>query len=565
MPLPKEGTLWPPREWAAAWDRYRLNEAIWMMDNETLAKLVGAGAKSSPSGNTVSDMRKRRGMLLNMVRRWFWAQQPPAGEKRTDLPVPIGRNIVDLSAAQLMAEPPRFRFVEEDTARPGHKVTVKRGNNSVQSRLDTIGNSDDAHMTLIEGAQLAAALGGTVLKASWDVGDPDRESVWFDVVGADAAVPEFNAHGRLIGVMLWQEYMGPGSKVYRHIERHAPGQIEHALYLGTETSIGKLVKLTEVEPLADMLSTIANPVVVDDVLQVITGIERVTAAFWRNRPTIGWRRMGGMAYLGRSDFELLEPAIDAYGEAWGSLMRDVRLGKARLLVPLGMLAAAEAAGGGGTFDGDREIYAQIGGLSPEAGTNTIKDYQAAIRFQEHLGVLAGIKYEILDGAGWSLSSYGNPAGGGSQGGGQITATEVNDRTTKSERTRDEKALLFKQPGNGFMRMLMELDGVLYPGRGDMGDLPELAIDFPDISQVDPEKQARRFLALSQASAISVEQTVRELHPNWDDDDIADEVERILGDLERANPPLADPARLDLTDPTNPTPPEPAADREPADA
>lgn len=554
MPLPAENTPWLPREWAPAYDRYRFSEAIWLNDTEVLQSILTGGSTTDTAGRGVAELRKRRGIFVNLMRRWGWAKITPLTEKRVDMPVPIGANLAELSAQQLMSEAPRFRFVERDE-KTGRARTAK---GKTQDRLDMIANSDDAHMTLLEGGAIASAISGVVLKAAWDTTDPDRESVWFDAVGADCALPEFNAQGRTTAVTLWQEYPAKGDKVFRHLERHAAGVIEHAMFLGTEKGLGKQVKLDHPDGPSSVAELLAIPGVTMGglTLTINTGITRPTAAFWRNRPTLAWRRRGFMANLGRSDFELVEPLLDSYSEAWASMMRDVRLGKARLLVPLGMLERSDSAtpGSGATFDPDREIYKEVGGLNPDAGTNTIKDYQAEIRYQEHLGVLAGIKLEILDAAGWSLSSYGQPAG--EQGQGAVTATEVVDRTTKSERTRDAKALMFKQPANGFIRMLMELDELLYPGKGGSDELPELQIDFPDVSQVDPEKQARMFLDLSTAHGISIEQTVREKHPNWDDDDIDLEVGRIREDMNALTANLPDPTKIDLTDPNQPDPPKP---------
>lgn len=554
MPLPADNAPWPPRPWDAAFNRYALDEALWLNDHTKLGAIVAGGERDQVNGVPVGQLHRGGLLGIDRTRRWHWGHRWQTGEARTTMPVPIAAALADLSAAQLMSEAPRFRIVDDQGA------TLK---GPLQDRVDLIANGDDAHMTLIEGAQIAAALGGVVMKANWDTTDPDRQAVWFDVIGADCAIPTFNSAGRLLEVLLFTQYPDSGNsgQVLRHVERHAPGIIEHALYRGRPESIGKQVRLDALPETATLLG-MPNVRVDGLTVQIATGLTRMTAAWWRNRPSRLWRRQGALAHAGRSDFELVEPLIDAYQEAWAGLMRDVRLGKARLLVPLGMLEVATATGQGSTFDSDREIYTEIGGLDPEAGTNTIKDHQAAIRYREHMTTLAGIKTEILDTVGWSLSSYGMPLGVEGTASG-VTATEVVDRTTKSERTRDEKALYFKQPAAGFFRMLLELDAIAYPSAGG-GPVDTLAIEFPDVSQVDPEKQARTFLDLSSAHAISIEQTVRERRPNWDDDEVRAEVGRIMSEI---GDPLADPGRIgrvELTDPAaaNPDLPADPADPEP---
>ena len=544
MALPENGTPWPPRSIAAAYDRYRFDQAIWLNDTEELGSILRGGSVNTPEGRRTQELSRRGGLLVSIMRRWGWARITPDGEKRTDLPMPIGADIVDLSAAQLMSEPPMFRTVKRE-----NDGTAKTDKGPTQQRLDRIATSDDARMTMHEGAQLAAALGGVVLKAQWDTGDPDRESVWFDAVGADCAIPEFNAAGRLVGVILWQEYPAPiGQKVLRLLERHAVGVIERALYEGTPQGLGRQVSLDKIETGAALLTL--EGVQLDGLVATLpTGLDRLTATYWKNRPTRRWRQSGDLANLGRSDFELIEPAIDAYSEAWGSLMRDVRLGKARAFVPPGALERIGGAGQGAAFDPDREFYQEVNGLQPDAGTEVIKVEQPDIRWEAHMRTLAGLKLEILDAAGWSLSSFGNPSGVDSAGGG-TTATEVVDRTTKSERTRDEKARYFSAAANPFFRMLLDLDSKLYPA-GGAAKVGELAIDFPDVSQVDPEKQARTFLDLTTAKAISIEQMIRERKPDWDDDEVALERARIMRDLAESQPAAPDPAQIGRVDPDDP--------------
>lgn len=561
MPLPAPGTAWPPKAIAPAYDRYRFDEAIWLNDTEALGSILRGGSLSTPDGRNALAMQKRGGVLVSLMRRWGWARITPEGQKRTDLPVPIGADIVDLSASQLMSEPPMFRVVKRD----GGKTSFEKG--PAQERLDRIATSDDARMTMHEGAQIAAALGGVVLKAQWDTNNPDRESVWFDAVGADCAIPEFDSAGSLVAVTLWQEYPGDGMRVLRYLERHAVGRIERALYEGTAVSIGKQVTLDRIE-MGEALLKLDGVQLEGSTAVLPTGIDRLTATYWRNRPTRRWRRLGDLSNLGRSDFELVEPLIDSYSEAWSSLMRDVRLGKARAFVPPGALTRIGGAGEGAYFDPDQEFFQEVNGLQPDAGAEVIKVEQPEIRWEAHLRTLAAIKQEILDAAGWSLSSFGNPSGVDASG--TATATEVVDRTTKSERTRDEKARYFSSAANPFFRMLLELDSRLYRA-GGAAEVGELAIDFPDVSQVDPEKQARTFADLSNVRAISIEQMIRERKPDWDDDEVRDERDRILADIRDLGGGAApDPAIIGRSTPTDPdggddddpdSPPEPPQQQE----
>lgn len=61
-------------------------------------------------------------------------------------------------------------------------------------------------------------------------------------------------------------------------------------------------------------------------------------------------------------------------------------------------------------------------------------------------------------------------------------------------------------------------------------MPE--IRFPIRPQQSPVELAQTLGTLSAANGVSVEQMVRQQHPNWSSDDVNDEVDRIWKDVER---------------------------------
>ncbi len=109
-----------------------------------------------------------------------------------------------------------------------------------------------------------------------------------------------------------------------------PGRVEHALYQGSPDRLGVRVPLTEhpeVAALADSLGREGD--------SIETGIDLLTAAYVPNiRPN---RRHRGSPF-GRSDFGApLYDLFDALDTTWSSWIRDLRLARARLLVPDGYL------------------------------------------------------------------------------------------------------------------------------------------------------------------------------------------------------------------------------------
>jgi hypothetical protein len=70
---------------------------------------------------------------------------------------------------------------------------------------------------------------------------------------------------------------------------------------------------------------------------------------------------------------------------------------------------------------------------------------------------------------------------------------------------------------------------------------ELTASWPQAVQPDPESTARTLSLLETAKAISTWMKVKTLHPEWDDEDVAEEVARIRDDAAAASPiPAGDP-------------------------
>jgi hypothetical protein len=83
--------------------------------------------------------------------------------------------------------------------------------------------------------------------------------------------------------------------------------------------------------------------------------------------------------------------------------------------------------------------------------------------------------------------------------------------------------------------------VTHCGAKDVDPTVELTATWPQAVQPDPEATARTLSFLETAGAISTWMKVKTLHPEWDDDEVAEEVTRIRDDKAAANPiPAGDP-------------------------
>ncbi|MET8335488.1 hypothetical protein ABZV14_11485 [Streptosporangium canum] len=309
---------------------------------------------------------------------------------------------------------------------------------------DTIENGLQA--TLLEGAEVGAALGGYYLRALWDTEVSKRP--WLAAVHADAAVPEFR-WGKLAAVTFWRVVEQLDDHTFlRHLERHEPGRILHGLYSGERGDLGKPI------PLASNPATAGLQPVVE------TKIKKLTAVYVPNmRPNREWRNLPAGANLGRSDFAgPVLSLMDALDETCTSWMRDVRHGKGRIHV-LSSYLQSQSPGKGAYFDPDREVYEALNVLGGDDRME-ITATQFAIRVAEQRDTAAELLASILRATGYSTHSFGLT------GDVAVTATEV---TAEVDRIADARPAPVMDP--------FALPGEM-TGQGDKGPAAEKQ-DGPD--------------------------------------------------------------------------------------
>lgn len=492
MTLPTGGA-WPPPPHGVALAQMSLWNA-WMVGDPDGLRQVYSDLDSS-SATAESSFAPKPG-IVNRVASFFWSRPSASGQRRERLHVPMAADIATASADLLFSEPPQF-VLDED------------GNEAAKERVDELLNCGSFHAELVEAAEIAAGLGGGWLRLVWDTEVADH--VLVDAVAADAAIGEWQWNA-LRAVTFFTEYRRKATdqEVIRHLERHEPGRVLHGLYVGTTKELGRSV------PLADHPDTEPYAELIDEEGAIATGVKGLTAAYVANmRPQRRWRKIPGIAELGRSDYDGVEPLMDALDECYSSWMRDVRLGKARILVPEFMLQDL-GKGSGAAFDVDQEIFTQLK-MSPSTGVKDgITPQQFAIRVAEHAQTAEALVDEILDAAGYSASTFGR----GQES--AVTATEVVSRERKSDRTRDKKTRYWSQALEPFLTTWLELDALVFA----TGAAGSVKVQWADASQPDPEVLARTTETLNRAAAVSVDTKVRMLHPDWDEEQIAAEVKAI---------------------------------------
>lgn len=425
---------------------------------------------------------------LSNPRGRMWGKEV-VDEKKTQLHVPIAGDIAAKSAQLLFAEAPSIKVDDEAT----------------QARLEEIIEEGGLHARLLEAAEVAAALGGVYLKPAWDKavsGVP-----FLTIAQADTAVPSF-VHGMLREVYFWRVVESEGRKVVRHVERYSVangvGVVEHELWEGTHEKLGRMVDLSGHAETAGLVPWYASK------------YPGLLACYVPNmRPNRKWR---GSA-LGQSDFSGLEGLMDALDEAYTSWLRDLRLGKARLIIPEMFLKRGR--NGQPVFDEDREIYTVLDVDPKNLANSGVMPSQANIRADDHLKTCLELITRIVSGAGYSPSTFGL------MGEAAPTATEVRSRERASFVTRGKKERYWRPALAHMTHVLLAIDNEVFSGGNNLEDRPK--VQLADSVQPDLSEIAASVGMLVTAQAISIKRRVEMVNPDWDENQIDEEVKLIQGE------------------------------------
>ena len=489
MALPDPGSPWPPEPMASVHRDIDVFAAWWSGNTDRLTSVYGGNAGSSEQGFTA------RGGAVGAMKRFWWGTTPTAGQQNTKLHVPLAAQIAQVSANLLFSEPP--------------KITVPDGDTATQERLDAL-IGETAHRQLHAAAESCAALGHVYLRVGWDL-DVDSSAPLLSVVDADAAYPVYS-YGRLREVTFVREFKD-GATILRHLEQHEPGMIWHGLYAGDTKSLGRMIPLTErpeTAPLAESVSV--------DGGGIPTGLPMLTVVGIANAPTRTWRHIPGARDLGRPDISGVEDVLDKLDEAWSSLMRDIRLGKARIYVPQHMLES-HGPGRGASIDLDREIH--VGLTAPPDGPFQFEAQQFDIRWAEHDGPIRALRMEAVSGAGYSPESFGLGETTA------LTAAESSSRRQFTHDTRNGKTRYWRPAVADLAQLLLAVDREHFKGTGNPDLRPD--VDFADNTAETLLSKAQAVQALHVAEAASTQEKVKILHRDWDDGQVQDEVKRIIAE------------------------------------
>lgn len=476
---------WPPASWQKIYDKYQEHAAWYSGDPNQIADVYASLVQTpTPRGR-------------------FWAADLKA-ERRVMLHVPIAGDIAETSADLLFSEIPEIRIPEAS------EKNAPEDAKNAQDRLWQIVDQGGIHNRLLEGAESASALGGVFIGPVWDTESANVPLL--RIVQADAALPEFR-WGMLTAVTLWRVLEDDGVSVWRHLERHEPGVILHGLYRGDHTQLGRRVSLDQRPETADLQDVVTLPAAMSDTL-AIRYVPNV-------RPNRQFRGDPMGSYLGRSDYAGSEALMDALDEVYTSWQRDIRLAKARAVIPEDWLDFGP--NGKPRFDEDQEIFVPLGGIDVD-GSRDATFIQPEIRHIEHAQTCLNYIERIVSAAGYSPQSFGLDIEGRAESG---TALRIRER--KSLITQRKKRRYWEPAIEDVLWMMLVIDREIF-NSGITVYRPVVSIEdsiVPDMREV-----AESVEMINRAQAASIETRVRMVHPDWGEDEVQAEVERIQAETGR---------------------------------
>ena len=415
--------------------------------------------------------------------------------------VPVAADIAAISANLLFSEEPSFTCYDQQT---------EDNESNQQGRLDALVEKNNIRGKLNEAAESCAALGDVYLKLNYRKDEIDYPVL--SVIPADTAWPEYML-GILKGIhffsVLKRDFQT--DTVIRVYELYEPGQITMAIYEGDSEQLGSDLGDAALKKYG-FERRIKPPV--EDMLAV-------------HVPNMLPNRLYRDMCMGRSDYDGLRDLMDSLDETYSSWMRDIRLGKARTIVPAEYLKRKPqemldglAQSASWEFDPDVETYVAIDMSNDNGSVPGITQQQFQIRSGEYSATCTELLRNIVNIAGYAPQTFGLDIIGMAQSG-----TALHIREKKSYDTRGKKQTYWQAPLEAIMTAMIHLDSALWPEKGSDSD-DRVKVKFADAAANDISTMSSSLQLLESAHSASIETRVQMLHPDWTMKQIAEEVNRL---------------------------------------
>lgn len=332
--------------------------------------------------------------------------------------------------------------------------------------------------------------------------------------------------GRLAGAAIVTELRNVSANkqtVYRHFEAHAPGVVLNALAVGRGDNLGAW------RPLADHPDTAELVEVWQHGLPTML-VERIP------------NRLRSDKRLGVSDYAGILDVLLDLNEAAAIGAHNMRLTARQRAVISASVAQAYAGGKAGAgaehleglpraqFDPSEEVFVEDP-LDRELGRESSP--LRILSYDFDAAALIDWKRDLVETALTRVGLAPQYVGAGVSDGYAISGTALRLRLIPTDNTGRGKARYFDDRVPRILSTMALLDGrpLELGGFGRKWTDPVTPPEVERAPGIPPDlvEEAQRHSALLAAGAESVETAVRELHPEWDDDTVLDEVDRIRAD------------------------------------
>lgn len=439
------------------------------------------------------DQDRLKDLYAGETRQYFWSRVARKPVPAYHVPLPAA--ISQLSSDYLFGE--ETKFILGDKRADAETVAFN------QMGLDNLLEAADIDSLLTEAGEIASAAGGVIFKLIVDGETAQRPLIV--LVKPDDAIITFK-HGIITNIRYVHkmEKLESGVVLWLVEDYNNMGQIVSMIHEGTENG-----SMTKERP--DLLERYG----IEEVFT--TGYNGVASIYVPNRrPNRKFLNSG----FGASDYQGVTQMFDSLDETYSSWINDIRLAKGRIHIPETFLDRDE--NGKTAFDMDETVYQKLSGAAAfgDSGTaDKLAITQFAIRSDEFYKSCMFIIQNAVSIVGYSTQSFGF-AGETSQ-----TATESNNKERKSYLTTSKKRRHFERGLKQLIRAMMAIANYHFAAGFDEG--LSVSIEFGDAIESDVQMLANVIETLNRAQAASVETKVRYFNPSWGDEEVSQEVERIM--------------------------------------
>jgi len=482
---------WPPKEYAPALRTVKHDRA-WLTGDIRTIKRDTIGDDGPRPYETRAQYNG--GIVGGVARGMLGRPAPQAGSSAIDRHLPVATELTETVGDLLF----------------GNAVGVEAEgwNEKLYRDLRAYVDTDVFTADMVEAGQKCSALGWEFGRVVWNLDVSPHP--WIEWVDADKAFATYE-WGRLASVTFVDEYERDRD-VYRLTQEHRPGVIEYRLWRGTRDKLGINVPYAELEETAYLEQLVGNGTILETNSPILTAWQIPNRA---KNPA--WYGSEQLRFYGKSDIQFAGGLWEDIDKGYTDLWHEVDSARARLLVPDDYLTTLEP-GQGTVFDWFRDVY-QIGSVGNGDTPPTIERVQFDMRVEQYLQVIEQSTLRAVGAVGLSPMTVGMDAEMGTN----MTATEVSARSSKTINTWRARSRYWRAGLQQLITSWGHLDA-----RFNGYQPPQ---DYVAVSMVEPVRDTDRDRAMTveawrNANAVSTHHAVSTLHPEWGEEEVELEVQRI---------------------------------------